>query len=154
MILDLTNKLIKPVTIIALISIVITWAFNIQNILVETQTINGITIKVVNLRTYLSALSNAWETNALNFDDILPTRQFESTNNFISDISNNMLALFDWLYFPINFLLYIIRWTCWIFKLLLTIIGWNTGVDSYGNYYSELARILTWVTQNLMIPYV
>lgn len=156
MILDLVNKFIKPITIIALISIVSTWAFGIYNVLITEQTINGITIKTVDLRIYLDNLVNAWSTTALNFDSILPQRTWDNTaawNNW-DGIFNNLAFLFDWLYFPLNFILYILRWISWIFKLALALIGWNVGQDNNGIYYSELAKILAWITQNLFIPYV
>ena len=159
MILDLVNKLIKPITIIALVSIVATWAFNVQNVLITDTTINGVAIKTVDLRTYLINITNAWETNALNFEDILPSRQWEEVTGSVIDstfwnaLFNNMALIFDWLYFPINFILWILRWISWLLKLLLAVIGWNVGQNN-GVYYSQLVEILVWITKNLMIPYI
>ena len=160
MIIDLVNKLIKPITIIALISIVATWVFNIQNVLISEQTINNVRIKVVDLRLYLLNISNAWQSNALNFNDILPTRLWEEVTGSIIDstfwnaLFNNMALIFDWLYFPINFILWLLRWLCWLLKIVLAIIGWNVGYNSNGVYYSQLVEILVWITDNLMIPYI
>lgn len=160
MILDIVNKLLKPVIIIACVSMVITWAFNVQNMLITETTYNGITMKVVNFRLYLQNLTNAWETNALNFNDVIPPGSWQEVSGSIVDSSfwnslfNNMAYIIQWLYFPINFLLYITRWVAWIVKLALALIGWNTATNSNGEYYSSLVQILVWITQNLKIPYI
>lgn len=160
MIIDIINKLIKPIIIIACISMVITWAFNIQNVLITDINIDEIQMKVVDFRLYLMNLTNAWESNALNFDDVIPPGDWQEVTGSIVDdtfwnaLFNNMGYVIQWLYFPINFLLYITRWVAWLCKLLLALIGWNVGKNSNGDYYSTLVQILVWVTQNLKIPYI
>ena len=78
----------------------------------------------------------------------------ESGGIGIKKLESFWALIFDWLYFPINFILWLLRWVCWLLKIMLAIIGWNTLQDANGNYYSVLAQILAWITQNLMIPYV
>lgn len=156
MILDIVNKSMKYIIIIALISLVSTWAFGIYNNMIQETTINGITIKTFDIRIYLNNVSNAWNTAALDFETILPDREWDDTaawNNW-DGLFNNIALLFDYLYLPINFVLYILRWIAWILRLALAIIGWNISTDGNGVYFSNLAYILTWITQNLMIPYL
>jgi len=153
MIIDLIKDSWKPLILIALVSLTITWAFGIYNVMIQQQTINGIEIYTFNIRIYLSNLSNAWQTNALNFQDVIPSRTWSNDWSW-SNIGNNMAFIFDWLYFPINFVLWLDRWICWLLRLLLAIIGWNIGLDENGNYYSTLSMILTWCIENLFIPYI
>ena len=67
---------------------------------------------------------------------------------------NNLAFIANWAYFPINFILWVIRWLAWLINILLAIIGWPTQKNELGEYYSNLAMILNWVTENLMIPYI
>lgn len=160
MIYDLIKASWKPLILIALVSLTITWAFNIQNTMITTQTINGIKIMTFNAHTYMQNISNAWRTNALNFQDIIPPTQWEDVSGnmlqsqFWESLVNNMAVIANWAYFPINFVLWILRWVTWLCNILLAIIGWNTQQDAYGNYNSNLVMINDWITQNLMIPYI
>lgn len=160
MIYDLIKTAWKPLIFIALVSLTTTVAFNIQNTMITTEIINGIKIYHFNLQTYLQNMNNAWQTNALNFEDIIPPTQWvEVTGNMLQNefwrsLINNLAVIANWAYFPINFILWLLRWVTWLCNILLAVIGWNTQKDAMGNYYSNLVMINDWVTQNLMIPYI
>lgn len=159
MLLDLIKTTWKPLLLIALVSLTAVWAFNIQSLIVEKATINGIQMYVFNVRNYLQNVSNSWERSALNFEDILPPVQWQELGNnpfdeeFWTALLNNLAFIADWLYFPINFILWLWRWGAWLIRLMLGIVGWNIQQVN-GQYYSELAKILNWVITNLMIPYI
>lgn len=160
MIYDLIKASWKPLILIALVSLTITWAFNIENTLITTQIINGVEIRTFNAHTYLTNINNAWKTNALNFNDILPPLQWQEVtgnmlqNQFWEALLNNLAFIANWAYFPINFILWLFRWVTWLINILLALIGWNTQQRIDGSYYSNLVMINEWVTQNLMIPYI
>lgn len=160
MILDLVNKLMKPIMIIAIISIVITWAFNVENVLITDVTYNGIQMKTLDFRLYLENVNSAWITNALNFQDILIDREWVeiegniTKSQFWEDLGNNLAFLFDCLYFPINLILWINRWISWLIRIVLALIGWNVGTRADGSYYSTLVQILDWIIENFKIPYI
>lgn len=160
MLIDLIKTAWKPLILIAVVSLAVTTAFNLPNLLITTEYINGVKISHFNLQTYLNSISNAWESNALNFEDILPDREWEEiTSSFVESqfweaIGNNIALLFDYVYFPINFILWVLRWICWLVKILLTIIGWPTMMNTNGTYDSVLTTILVWIIQNLQIPYL
>lgn len=160
MIIDLIKTAWKPLIFIALVSLTATWAFNLPNTMITTEIINDIKIYHFNMQTYLQNINTAWQTNALNFKDILPPTQWKNIDANVLDkefwqaLINNLAFIANWAYFPINFILWVIRWLAWLINILLAIIGWPTQKNELGEYYSNLAMILNWVTENLMIPYI
>lgn len=159
MALDLIKSTLKYTIFLGLIGIVIAWLFGLQNSFSHSETINGMKILVFDYKIYVDSLTNSFMTNALQFEDILPNRTWQEVQGAVWDevfwnsLFNNMALIFDWLYFPLNFLLWIIRWISWVMRVALALIGWDfTTVN--GEYNSTLIKVLTWIIEQLMIPYI
>lgn len=160
---DLAKNMMKFTIFLGIIGIFIAWAFQLQNTFVQTRTITvgeySSTMYYFDWYKYTNTLSNVWTTDALDFSTIIPTRTWDSSAT-IGALVNNIAYVFDWLYFPINFLAYILRWICWITRLSLGLLGWdfsmNTTIvgEEWEQYNSVLIKVLTWITQKLVIPYI
>ena len=160
MAIDLIKNTLKYTIFLGLIGMFIAWAFHLNSSFVEIKSINGISILTFNWYSYISSLNDAWSTNALNFEDILPPGEFVEVEGAIWDetfwntLFNNMAYIIQWIYFPLNFSAYIFRWFCWVIRLGLALIGWDFTIKANGDYNSILIQTLTWITQNLAIPYI
>lgn len=168
--MTLIKKLIPIISILALISITILGLFNLNNLLVKTETIEGMKIYTFDLYTYITNINRGFSTEAIQFETIIPSRTWDKAMNngidipkWIATFINNFALMIDWLYFPINFILYTIRWTIYIIEGLLTLIGWPIKAyttDLSGHikntpvYSSILVTILEWAKVNLIIPYL
>lgn len=147
------KKMLPLIIIVACISLTLTLFFNIDNTLITQQTINGINIKQFNLYTYTMNINNLFTEYAIDFKTILPSNEWQNlegsviTAEFWKSLFNNILVIFEWVYFPINFLLYVIRWILWFSELLLGLIGYPIDPEK-----STLITIIEWCKTYLIIP--
>ena len=164
MTIDLIKQTLKYTIFLGLIGLFVMYAFKLHGTFVDTRVINGQTIYTFNWYTYINNLNNAWTTTTLSFEEILPSREYIDLNDIGFDpldedywgaIYNNIALTFDWIYFPINIILWLIRWLAWVFKLVLALIGWDFTKDpGLYTYNSGLVNALTWIVNELMIPYL
>lgn len=135
------KRTLKYSIIIGLVILILTNVFNfgVSNILYKT-TYNNIEMYKIDLQQYFINLEKARSTVSLDFTSILPTRVWNT------DIINNLALIFDWLYMPINFILWIIRFIVYLIKNILALCA----VDCE----SGLMIGFNWIMQNLMIPYL
>lgn len=156
MILDTIKSTLKYTIFLGLIGMFIVWAFNLNSAFATKQIINGQEIYTFNWFNYLTALNDAWSTTALDINEIMPNREWQTATDLVTFFTawgNDMAFIFDWLIFPLNFFLWLIRWFCWIINLLLALIGWDFSLTD-GEYNSMLIKILNWMKESLIIPYI
>lgn len=144
----LTKRLLKYSILIGCVLLISTWAFNFGNSKVlENVTINGVSLWRLNTTNYFDNLSKAWTSTSLSFDNIKPNKTWKSIGFFdFNGLFNNLCVIFDWIYFPINLLLWVIRWIVWIVRGLFAMLGLDIE--------NGIMTIFTWVINNLMIPYI
>lgn len=149
--MSLIQKTMKYTMMIGLLSFVFAFALNIEMSFIGTETINGQTLTTFQLDAYLRNLSNTWNGYPLQFRDILPPRTWDSTGTWDA-IFNNLAYIFDWIYFPLNLVLYVVRWFAWILCLVFALFGFTMTVNP--ETITGLNDILPWLVSHLMIPYI
>lgn len=161
MILQLVRKTSIFFIGIGLLALAIVFIFGEQTSSIITTQTGSIgtyttTFKTIDIPKYLDNLSNAWTNNPLNFEDILPSRTWQNGGNIVNwePIFNNLALIFDWIYFPLNLLLWVIRWLCWVIRGISAVCGISVYVSPTGVYNSNLISILDFVIDKFMIPYV
>ena len=170
----IVKKTMKYVIIIALVSYILTYLFKFNTGIIQKYEVYGITQYRFSIKDYLVNLSNFNTYTNISITTIIPSRTWtDPGSNWISDqfweaIINNIAYIFDWLYFPLNIILYVIRLAVYVVRLLLAVIGWplSTHIQlstscGIGQPYcyevvfdSQLMQALTWITNKLIIPYV
>ena len=165
----LVKKLMPIIIVLGLISITLTLIFNLENQLTYEMTINGIKLYVFDLDKYIQNLNNAWDTLSLDFFTIIPDATFKTANgnmltaDYWNTMFDNFKVIFNWMYMPINFVMYIWRWIAFFIQIALTLMGWpiimkggevEGWIQNTPVYTSVLQTILTWIKWNLVIPYL
>lgn len=154
--MDMTiiKKCLGWTVIIGTISLSLSWFMSFNLALLIKDSINGIEFYRIDLAYYTTNLSNTWDSFPATFNNLLPPRQWDSTGTWDS-IFNNIAYVFDWLYFPINLLLFFIRMISWFFVILLALMGIETApAFIQGETAGTFIDTFVWVSKNLMIPYI
>lgn len=130
-----------------------------MNTLVRIEHVNGFDMVKFDVLGYLKNINIASTELPPAFNSILPTRTYQEGAglDFFPALANNLAMIFDWLYFPINFILYILRWLAYIWKLFFSILGWPMTyniVNGEKVYDSQVIFVLQTVIEGLMIPYI
>ena len=122
---------------------------------------NGIELTYIDTALYARTL-NAY-FNISNIGELLrldlPSRQWISNGaDVIYIISNNIAVIFDWLYMPINIVLWVFRLIAFVFYSTFMLLGMTPagGIIVNGQTYQPewFMTTLNWIVQNLAIPYI
>lgn len=148
----IVKKTMKYTIFIGIMALVMAFALGLQFSFISQQTINGQTLTTFNLSGYLENLSNNWNGFPIGFDKILPPRTWADTGDWWADAGNNIALVFDWIYFPLNLILYIIRIFAWVLILVLSLLGFTMNMQA--TTITGINDLLPWLVNNLMIPYI
>lgn len=161
------NEFIPITIIICLIAYVLSIHLKIINIpymYTETYNYGNITTTMYkyDFLGYIRNIENSF-TNIQILELKFPERQWINTTStflekdFWDALINNIALIFDWLYMPINIILYPIRLILWLIRNLLTILGMNYQTIYYNEQIIEpnaIMQLLNNIVNNLYIPYV
>ena len=136
--------------------------FNIQSPYLITYVADtGIKITYYDYGQYFIQVSNSFNTFGAQLQLEFPWRTWQTNmdlTNWLSVLMNNIAFIFDWMYMPINIALWVLRLMAWIIKSALVILGFiefaNTPINGIVYQPEWFMTTLTWMSQNLSIPYI
>ena len=153
--MNLIKKIMPAIILLGCIGLILTLLFGYNTLVNEYITPNGVKMYYIDIPQYAENINNAITGTPPPFETITPSRTWVAVagTDWYKDLVNNLAYLFDWLYFPINVILYALRWVAWVYKIEFAVIGWPMKQIN-GSYQSVIIQILNWLSQNYMIPYI
>lgn len=162
--MTILKKLFPYIVIFGIFAIMLNNLFNEDNALFSTITTNsGLTMYKLDLHKYIYNLENMWKANTLQFNQLIQTRTWQTTNatmlqsEFWNVMINNLAYIFNWLYLPINIICFILRFVMYLAYLILGFLGFNTEYTALNgtiNSTSPLMGIIEWIFTYFQIPYI
>lgn len=144
------NKITSIIIMLGTIGYIINSIFNRNSVsFLHPIVISGETYYTYDLLGYIKNIKETI-TDLSILELATPEREWSNAGN-IQAIINNLVVIFNWIYMPINVILWPIRIVGYLLLNLLALIGINIQNPTYS---SGLIKTLTWITQNLSIPYI
>lgn len=150
--MEAVKATLKYLVLIGCIGIVLLFVFNTDTALLQKVSYNGFTFYKVDINTYIHNINYTAGSFPTDWEHLVPQRLVYELHTSIdipemwNTLFNNMLCMIDWLYFPINLILWLWRIVVWIGKMALSLLG-------IPNTWS-LMQALNWITQHMFIPYL
>lgn len=151
----LVKKIMPYMIVIGIFGYVLFIAFGFNTLVTKITTEQGIDMYIIDVHTYLNNLGGINNMTPPPFKELLPTRTWKAIagNDWYMDLVNNLALLFDWIYMPINVIMYVVEWICYGLLVIFTCLGWPL-TQTNGVYDSVIIGILNWFSQNLFIDYL
>jgi hypothetical protein len=134
--------------------------FGINTPYLQTYTTElGQQITYYDYSAYFMQINNSFNNFGQQLQLQLPSRQWVNVGglDWFADLANNLAVVFNWIYFPLNVILWPIRLLTWILKETLILLGFVEFTTTVNNvtYNPEwFMTTLSWLSQNLAIPYI
>lgn len=135
--------------------------FGIANPYLQTTIVQetGIKITYYDYGAYIVQLNNSFNTFGQELQLEWPPRVWKSVAglDWFDDLVNNLAFIFDWIYMPINVVLWPMRLSAWIVKQVFVILGFVAETQTInGTTYNPewFMKTFTWMSEHLAIPYI
>lgn len=109
--------------------------------------------------TYFTQLNNSFNNFGQQLQIDIPERTWKNVGglDWFEDLANNLAVIFNWIYFPINVILWPIRLLSWAIKETLILLGFvefQTTINGITYNPEWFMKTLSFLSQKLAIPYI